>query len=58
VRRVRPEVHRSGFLGGLNVARLPREEVERYGDPATLFFNVNSPEDLDKAEEMWRRQHD
>jgi molybdopterin-guanine dinucleotide biosynthesis protein A len=25
------------------------------GDPAELFFNVNTPDDLAEAEAMWRR---
>jgi len=45
-----------GFLGAVSVGRLPAVEVDRIGDPATLFFNVNTPEDLEQAEELWRTQ--
>jgi len=31
------------------VHRVPLREVNRFGDPATLFFNVNSPSDLEGA---------
>ena len=34
---------------------LPLSEVARFGDPATLFFNVNSADDLARTDEMWRR---
>ena len=31
---------------------IPEDRVARFGDPARIFFNVNSPEDLAAAEEM------
>jgi molybdopterin-guanine dinucleotide biosynthesis protein A len=40
------------------LARLPRfdrigvDEIRGFGDPARLFFNVNSPPDLARAEEL------
>jgi len=34
------------FLDDVNVARLPAAEVSTWGDPARLFFNVNTPLDL------------
>lgn len=38
------------FLGTLDrVHRIPLREVNRFGDSATLFFNVNSPDDLARA---------
>jgi len=43
------------------VERLPRltrlslSDISRIGDPARLFFNVNTPEDLSLAEEMAAR---
>jgi hypothetical protein len=33
---------------------LPESELARFGDPARLLFNVNSPADLARAEEMLR----
>ncbi|MEO8226903.1 MAG: molybdenum cofactor guanylyltransferase [Gemmatimonadota bacterium] len=43
------------FHGSVNVHILPASDVQQFGDPAALFFNVNSADDLTAAEEMWRR---
>ncbi len=43
-----------GFHDAVRVARLPREAVLQYGDPAVLFFNVNTPDDLTRAEALCR----
>lgn len=43
-----------GFHHAVRVGRLPIEAVRRYGEPARLFFNVNTPEDLERAEGLWR----
>jgi molybdopterin-guanine dinucleotide biosynthesis protein A len=37
-----------------NVAWLEEADVRRFGDPAVMFFNVNTPADLTKAEEIAR----
>ena len=42
------------FHADVRVARLPRERVLQYGDPGVLFFNVNTPEDLSRAESLCR----
>lgn len=42
------------FHEDVRVARLPRERVLQYGDPGVLFFNVNTPEDLSRAESLCR----
>jgi molybdopterin-guanine dinucleotide biosynthesis protein A len=39
-----------GFYDSVRVARLPAEQVRQYGDPARLFMNVNSPDELLLAE--------
>jgi molybdopterin-guanine dinucleotide biosynthesis protein A len=39
-----------GFYDYVRVARLPADEVRRHGDPALLFMNVNTPEELALAE--------
>jgi molybdopterin-guanine dinucleotide biosynthesis protein A len=44
------------FHGDVRVGILPLLEVRRFGDPEELFFNVNTPEDLDRAEAVWRRR--
>jgi molybdopterin-guanine dinucleotide biosynthesis protein A len=43
-----------GFHGDVRVARLPAPQVLKYGAPDVLFFNVNTPEDLQHAEELCR----
>ncbi len=35
-----------------NASRVVDAEVRSFGDPARLFFNVNTPADLEKAEQM------
>ncbi|MFN8665749.1 MAG: molybdenum cofactor guanylyltransferase [Gemmatimonadaceae bacterium] len=37
------------FLDEVRVARLALAEVRRFGDPASLFLNVNTPEELAEA---------
>ena len=44
-----------GFHEDVRVGTLPLEQVAKFGDPETLFFNVNTAEDLARAEELWRR---
>ena len=38
------------FRAGVRVGMLPADRVAAFGDPARLFFNVNTPEDLARAE--------
>ena len=38
-----------GFFEDVRVSRLPAAEVSQYGEPARIFFNVNSPGDLPHA---------
>jgi molybdenum cofactor guanylyltransferase len=45
-----------GFHGAITVDILPHADVARLGDPALLFYNVNSADDLEQAEELWRRR--
>lgn len=44
-----------GFHPRIRVGILPLEEVRALDDPARLFFNVNTADDLAKADELWRR---
>lgn len=39
-----------GFYDAVRVARMDRAEVQRFGDPARLFMNVNTPHELALAE--------
>jgi len=50
----RGEARAIGFHRDVRVARLPREAVLQYGNPDVLFFNVNTPDDLDRAERLCR----
>jgi molybdopterin-guanine dinucleotide biosynthesis protein A len=52
----RGEARAIGFHADVRVTRLPREVVLRYGDPGVLFFNVNSPDDLARAETLCRNR--
>ena len=38
-----------GFYDDVRVARLGAGEVARFGDPARIFLNVNTPDDLELA---------
>ena len=39
-----------GFFDDVRVARIPYDVVARHGDPAMIFMNVNTPDDLGLAE--------
>ncbi|HET7790761.1 MAG TPA: molybdenum cofactor guanylyltransferase [Gemmatimonadales bacterium] len=45
-----------GFHPRVNVGTLSLDRVRAFGDPDQLFFNVNRPEDLARAEDVWRRR--
>jgi len=44
-----------GFHPRISVGILPLSEVRRFGDPELLFFNVNTADDLARADGLWRR---
>lgn len=44
-----------GFHAAVRVGTLSRHEVARHGEASTMFFNVNTVEELRKAEELWHR---
>jgi len=44
------------FHADVRVGILSLDEVRAFGDPDELFFNVNTPEDLARAEELWRQR--
>ncbi len=52
----RGEARAVGFHADVRVARLPREAVLQYGEPDVLFFNVNTPDDLARAERLCRNR--
>ncbi|MGH7570159.1 MAG: molybdenum cofactor guanylyltransferase, partial [Gemmatimonadales bacterium] len=45
-----------GFHRHVTVGTLPLERVRAFGEPEELFFNVNSPDDLARAEAVWQRR--
>jgi len=42
------------FHPAIKVGILPLVDVRRWGDPRQLFLNVNSPDDQQKADALWR----
>jgi molybdopterin-guanine dinucleotide biosynthesis protein A len=50
------ELQAIGFHAHVRAGRLALERVREFGDPAELFFNVNTPDDLARAEAVWRRR--
>ena len=42
------------FHGEVRVGILPLERVRAFGDPALIFLNVNTPDDLTLAEAAWQ----
>jgi molybdopterin-guanine dinucleotide biosynthesis protein A len=52
----RGDLRAIGFHTDVSVGTLPLERVQAFGDPAVLFLNVNTPEDLKRAEAVWRQR--
>ena len=48
----------TAFHDDVRVGTLPSDQVAQHGDPNTLFFNVNAPDDLEQAAEIWRELHE
>jgi len=44
------------FHADVRVGILSLAQVRGFGDPEELFFNVNTPDDLERAEALWRRR--
>ncbi|MFQ6045126.1 MAG: molybdenum cofactor guanylyltransferase [Gemmatimonadales bacterium] len=47
----------TGFHGEARVGILALERVSAFGNPETLFFNVNTRDDLDRAQQLWQELH-
>jgi len=45
-----------GFHDRVRVGILPLEEVRALADPDLLFFNVNTADDLARADQLWRQR--
>ncbi len=52
----RGDLRAIGFHADVKVGTLPLERVRALGDPDVLFFNVNTPADLERAEAAWRQR--
>ena len=52
----RGDLRAIGFHADVKVGTLPLERVRALGDPDLLFFNVNAPADLERAEAAWRQR--
>jgi molybdopterin-guanine dinucleotide biosynthesis protein A len=52
----RGDLRAIAFHDAVRVGTLSLDRVRSFGDPETLFFNVNRPEDLEQAEVLWRRR--
>jgi molybdenum cofactor guanylyltransferase len=44
-----------GFHDRIRVGILPLDQVRTFADPDLAFFNVNTADDLAKADQLWRR---
>jgi molybdopterin-guanine dinucleotide biosynthesis protein A len=44
------------FHTDVRVGILSLAQVRAFGDPDEMFFNVNTPDDLERAEALWRRR--
>jgi molybdopterin-guanine dinucleotide biosynthesis protein A len=51
------DLRMTAFHGDVRVGTLPLDAVQALGHPATLFFNVNTAEELETAAETWRALH-
>jgi molybdopterin-guanine dinucleotide biosynthesis protein A len=45
-----------GFHGRIRVGTLSLDQVEALADPELVFFNVNTVEDLTRADQLWRQR--
>ena len=44
------------FHDAVRIGILPLEAVKQHGNPEEMFFNVNTADDLQKAEDLWTRR--
>jgi molybdopterin-guanine dinucleotide biosynthesis protein A len=45
-----------GFHDRIKVSILPMEQVRSLADPELLFFNVNTADDLARADQLWQQR--
>jgi molybdopterin-guanine dinucleotide biosynthesis protein A len=51
----RGDLRAIGFHPHIRVSILPLEQVRALGDPDLLFFNVNTADDLGRADQLWQQ---
>jgi molybdopterin-guanine dinucleotide biosynthesis protein A len=51
----RGDLRAVGFHDWIKVGILSSTRVRALGDPRALFFNVNTADDLEEADRLWRR---
>jgi molybdopterin-guanine dinucleotide biosynthesis protein A len=52
----RGDLRAIAFHDAVKTCILPLEGVAGFGDPAAMFFNVNTKDDLKRADELWRQR--
>ena len=52
----RGDLRMISFHDSVRVGTLPLDRVRAFGDPESLFFNVNDPADLERAERVWQQR--
>ena len=50
----RGDLRAVSFHDSVETCILPLEEVSRIRDPALMFFNVNTEDDLEQAGKLWQ----
>src|SRR5688500_14544495 len=50
------ELQAISFHDDVRIGILSLAQVQEFGDPEELFFNVNTPDDLAQAEAVWRQR--
>jgi molybdopterin-guanine dinucleotide biosynthesis protein A len=49
------DLRATSFHSRIKLSILSSEQVSRLGDPALMFFNVNTSADLAEANQLWQR---
>jgi molybdopterin-guanine dinucleotide biosynthesis protein A len=50
------DLHAIGFHRRIRVGTLSLDQVEALADPELVFFNINTAEDLTRADQLWRQR--
>lgn len=52
----RDDLRAIAFHDAVKTCILPLEDVAGFGNPEVMFFNVNTKEDLKRADKLWRQR--